>query len=100
MAFRDLSIRRKLSLLVLSATVLALVLACGGLAIYERARFRADIVSELITLADTLGANSAAALVFDDQKTASEMLHALKAEPHVIAACLSDEGDSGRIFAE
>jgi signal transduction histidine kinase/DNA-binding response OmpR family regulator len=100
MAFRDLSIRRKLSLLVLSATVLALVLACGGLAIYERARFRADIVGELTTLADTLGANSAAALVFDDQKTASEMLHALKAEPHVIAACLYDEDDSGRIFVE
>ena len=99
MAFRDLSIRRKLSLLVLSATVLALVLACGGLAIYERARFRADIVGELTTLADTLGANSAAALVFDDQKTASEMLHALKAEPHVIAACLYEDG-SGRIFVE
>ena len=100
MRFNSLSIRRKLSLVVLAATVLALVMACGGLAIYERTRFRASIVSELTTLSDTLGANSAAALVFDDQKTAQEMLHALQAEPHVIAACLYDIDDGETIFAE
>jgi signal transduction histidine kinase/CheY-like chemotaxis protein len=99
MGFRDLPIRRKLLLLVLSATVLALLMACGGLAIYEQARFRASIVGELTTLADTLGANTAAALVFNDQKTAHEMLHALEAEPHVIAACLYDADQPG-LFAE
>jgi signal transduction histidine kinase/CheY-like chemotaxis protein len=98
MTFRDLPIRRKLALLVLSATVMALVLACMGFAIYERAHFRADTVTELTTLADMLGANSAASLAFGDQKTAEEMLSALHADPHVLAACLYDE--RGTIFAE
>ncbi len=80
MVFRDLPIRRKLGLLVLSSTGLALILACTGLAVYERIRFREAVVSELTTLADTLGANSAASLAFNDQKTAQEMLSALLAE--------------------
>jgi hypothetical protein len=56
MPFRDLPIRRKLTLLVISATVMALVLACMGFAIFERSRFRAGAVTELTTLADMLGA--------------------------------------------
>jgi len=98
MTFRDLPIRRKLALLVLSATVMALVLACVGIAIYERSRFRANLTTELTTLADTLGANTAASIAFSDQKTAQEMLGALRAEPHVLAACLYDE--QGNVFAE
>jgi two-component system, sensor histidine kinase and response regulator len=98
MTFRDLPIRRKLALLVLFATVMALILACVGFAIYERARFRASTATELTTLADMLGANTAASLAFNDQKTAQEMLSALRTEPHVLAACLYDE--RGNIFAE
>ena len=98
MTFRDLPIRRKLALLVISATTMALVMACMGFAIFERARFRAGTVTELTTLADMLGANSAASLAFNDQKTAEEMLSALRAEPHVLAAYLYDE--HGIMFAE
>ena len=98
MTFRDLPIRQKLALLVISATVMALVLACTGFAIFERARFRAGAVTELATLADMLGANSAASLAFDDQNTAQEMLSALRTEPHVLAASLYS--DRGVIFAE
>ena len=54
MTFRDLPIRRKLGLLVSSASVMALVLACVGFAIYERARFRTSATTELTTLADIL----------------------------------------------
>src|SRR5260370_31541844 len=98
MIFRDLTIRRKLALLILTATVFAVVLACVGFAIYERQRFRTDIAEELATLADTLGANTAASLAFNDAKTAREMLAALRAEDHVLGACLYDL--HGRIFAE
>jgi len=85
-------------LLVLSAVVLALCLACVGFAIYERASFRASTISELSTLAETLGANTAASLAFNDQKTAEEMLAALKADKHIQGALLYDE--QGNIFAE
>ena len=60
MLFESASIQRKLALLVLSASLFALVLASVGFGIYERASFRADIARELSTLADTLGANTAA----------------------------------------
>src|SRR6202035_4069161 len=57
-----------------------------------------DIADELATLADTLGANTAASLAFNDQKTARGMLEALRTEHHVLGACLYDT--HGRIFAE
>jgi two-component system, sensor histidine kinase and response regulator len=98
MGFRDLPIRRKLALLILTASAFAVVLACLGFAIYERQIFRADTVDELAALADTLGANTAASLAFDDQKTAREMLAALRAEHDVMGACLYD--NHGNIFAE
>ena len=97
MTINNLPIRRKLALLLLSSTVMALVLACAGFTIYERADFRATAASELSTLADTLGANTAASLAFEDQKTAEQMLGALKAEHDVVVACLYDE--QGNIFA-
>jgi two-component system, sensor histidine kinase and response regulator len=98
MGFRDLPIRRKLALLILTASAFAVVLACVGFAIYERQIFRADTVKELTALADTLGANTAASLAFDDQKTAREMLAALRAEDDVLGARLYD--NHGNIFAE
>jgi signal transduction histidine kinase/DNA-binding response OmpR family regulator/HPt (histidine-containing phosphotransfer) domain-containing protein len=98
MGFRDLPIRRKLALLIFTASVFAVVLACVGFAIYERQIFRADTVDELAALAGTLGANTAASLAFDDQKTAQKMLAALQAEHDVLGACLYD--NHGNIFAE
>jgi two-component system, sensor histidine kinase and response regulator len=98
MNFRDLPIRRKLALLVLSSSVLAVISACCGFAIYERQAYRANTVSELTALAETLGANTAASLAFNDPKTAQEVLVALKADHNVLSASLFD--DHGKLFAE
>jgi signal transduction histidine kinase/DNA-binding response OmpR family regulator len=98
MDFRDLPIRRKLALLILTSSVLAVILACMGFAVYERQNFRADTGNELRALADTLGANTAASLAFNDPKTAREMLGALRADHNVLGACLYDI--RGNIFAE
>src|SRR5271168_99726 len=98
MKFRDLPIRRKLALLILTSSVLAVLLACMGFAVYERQNFRANTDNELRALADTLGANTAASLAFDDRKTAREMLAALRADHDVLGACLYDI--KGNIFAE
>jgi signal transduction histidine kinase/DNA-binding response OmpR family regulator len=98
MKFRDLPIRRKLALLILTSSVLAVLLACIGFAVYERQNFRANTDNELRALADTLGANTAASLAFNDPKTAREMLAALRADHDVLGACLYDL--QGNIFAE
>ena len=98
MHFRDLSIRRKLTVLILTSSVLGLVLACVGLAAYERRSFRASTTSELSALAATLGTNAAASLLFNDPKTAGEMLGALRTEQHILGARLYDA--NGKVFAE
>jgi diguanylate cyclase (GGDEF)-like protein/PAS domain S-box-containing protein len=98
MGIKDFSIRFKLTLLILSASALAVLLASLGFAVYERQSYRASAVRELTALADTLGANTAASLAFNDQRTAKEMLNALATEPNVLVASLYD--NQGRIFAE
>lgn len=98
MRFPQLSLRRKLIVLMLCSSVLGLVLAWAGLAAYEGTSFRASTVNELTVLADTLGANAAASLLFKDQKTGTEMLRALGTERHILAARLYDT--NGKVFAE
>ena len=98
MFLQNLSIRRKLTLVNLATSCLALAFACLGIAFYERASFRTEMTSELSTLADTLGANTAASLTFNEPKSAQKMLSALRAETHVVTACLYD--NDGAIFAE
>jgi signal transduction histidine kinase/CheY-like chemotaxis protein/HPt (histidine-containing phosphotransfer) domain-containing protein len=96
MLFKNQPIRRKLAIVTLGAMILAL--ACAGFAIYERESFRRTTVSELATLADTLGANAAASLTFDDKKTGREILGALRSEHNILAASFYD--NKGEMFAE
>jgi two-component system, sensor histidine kinase and response regulator len=96
--FRISSIRQKLAGVILMTSCLALALASVGFGLYERASYRATMTSELAALADTLGANTAAALMFNDHKSADDMLGALRSETHIVAVCLYDR--EGRTFAE
>jgi len=87
---QDTSIRRKLTVVNLATSCLALGFACLGFSLYERASFRAAMKSELSALADTLGANTAASLTFNEPKSAQKVLSALRAESHIVMACLYD----------
>ncbi len=98
MRIRDFSTRSNLTLLILTTSVLAVLLASLGFAIYDRHSYREGAVRELTALADTLGANTAASLAFNDRETAKVMLQALATEPHLLAARLYD--NQGRVFAE
>jgi PAS domain S-box-containing protein len=98
MILSNLSFTRKLTLLVLAASAFALAMACAGLALYERSNFRRATLNELSILASTLGENSAASLAFNDPKTATDILGALHADPHIMAARLYENGD--KVFAE
>jgi two-component system sensor histidine kinase/response regulator len=96
--FKNLSIRYKLTLLILCSSALGLVLACAALVGYESRSFRTSTLDEISALADTQGANVAASMLFNDHKTGADMLHALSTEHHILAARLYDE--SGKVFAE
>jgi len=95
---RKSSIQRKLTFVIVFTSLVGLSLACLSFDFFERASFRAAMTSELSVLADTLGANTAASLAFNDRKSAQDMLSALRADRHIVAACLYD--GHGTVFAE
>lgn len=94
---RNLAIRRKLMLLVLLPCGVALLVAATAFISYDWLMYRQTMIREISVLADVLGNNSTAALSFNARDTAEEMLAALKAQPHIVTACLYDK--QGRIFA-
>lgn len=96
--FRNASIRRQLTLVVLCTSFLGLGIVSAIFELYERASFRASLTAELSTLADTVGANSAASLTFYDRKSAEDVLAGLGSEHHILAACLYNS--HGQAFAE
>jgi len=84
---RDLSIRRKLTMIIMLATSVALLLACASLVSYEYVANRREMTQSIATLADIIGLNSTAALAFNDTDAAVETLGALRADPNIVLAC-------------
>jgi len=96
-AFKDYPIRRKLMTLLLLTTGVALTLTCLAFIGYEYVSFRTAAARNLATLGRLVANNSTAALAFDNRDDAQQVLAALKAEPHVVAAALYDS--HGKLFA-
>ena len=86
--FRDISIKRKVTLVIMTASMVTLLLACASLFVFQRFSTRQTIKRDLQTQAEIIGANSTGALIFQDQKAAAEMLSALKVKPHILGASL------------
>ncbi|HEX4603367.1 MAG TPA: response regulator, partial [Candidatus Angelobacter sp.] len=91
------SIRRKLVAMVMLTCGVVLVLACCGFSIYETISIRHSKLDEMMLVGDLIGANSAAALSFNDAQAGEETLAALKASPYVMAARIYDK--TGKPFA-
>jgi two-component system, cell cycle sensor histidine kinase and response regulator CckA len=89
MAFLErLPLRRKLTVIALTAAAAALVLTCTSFVIYDVVTFRAALVRRLTTQAEIAGRQSAASLVFQDPETASTILGALGADPRLLSAAI------------
>ena len=91
------TINAKLSLLTAVAAGVALSLSCIAFFVNNVQMIRASKVRELSTLATILGANTTAAVEFNDTKTATELLASLRRQPAVKFACLYDA--HGKLFA-
>ena len=94
---KDMPISRKLTLLVQTAVAVALFLSSGILLLKHWHFERANLVHQLTTLSDVLGANTTASLVFDDDASATELLSSLSLLPSIEGACVYDA--SGAMFA-
>ena len=84
----DLSIRHKLTLITMLTSVVVLLLACGAFMSYELITFRRTMERDLSILGDVIANNSTAALTFDDASAARDALSALRAQHHVVSACM------------
>ncbi|MBI5693607.1 MAG: HAMP domain-containing protein [Verrucomicrobia bacterium] len=95
--FRNLTIGQKVGVLIAGAcalTVLVAGLAIGGSTVWWT---RKRVVADFTVRARMLAANTAAAVVFDDRRTAEELLATLRFEPRVVRAVLFRP--DGSIFA-
>jgi signal transduction histidine kinase len=75
----------------------ALLTACAAFVAYDLATFRESLVRNLSVEAEIIGANSVAALEFDDAGSAGKTLSALSASPNIVSAGIYEP--NGRLFA-
>src|SRR5258706_315356 len=68
------SVRKKLMWVVMTTTLVALLIASGAMVVYELRTYHEARLNDLFSQADLIGRSSAAALVFDDPKTANANL--------------------------
>jgi len=93
----NLTLAHKLILTMMATSSTALLVACIFFLSYDVITLRHNIAEHLDSLADITGANVAAALTYNDPKSADLVLRALQAEPHIVAARIYD--GRGRAFA-
>lgn len=83
--------------MILVTSGVVLLLTCAAFIGYELFTYRRGAVRQLATLGEIIAAESTGAVAFQNQRDATEILAALKAEQHIVAACLYDK--QGRVFA-
>src|SRR5882672_12117581 len=97
MAFKNTPIKRKLTALFLLTSGAVVLLTCAAYFAYEYLTFRQTTLGQLSTLGQVIAANSTAAVAFGNERDAREILAALKAERHIVAAGLFDK--QGKLFS-
>src|SRR2546422_1343623 len=97
MSLRGKPIRQKLMAILLLTSGVVVVLTCAAFLAYEVVTFRQTTLKNLSTLGRIIAANSTASLAFRNEGDAREILSALRAEPHIVAAGLYDK--DGKLFA-
>ena len=93
-----LSIRGKLTLIIISVTFVALLVACIAFITYDNYMSRVAKVQDVTTLAAVIGSNSTGALTYQDAGSARDVLSALSSKRQISAACIYDK--NGQVFAK
>lgn len=96
-ALRNAPIKRKLMVVLLLTTSLALVLMGGAVMTYEALTYSAGLNNNTSVLAKVIGSISTSSLAFENQEDATEVLSVLEAEPQITSAAIYDS--QGRLFA-
>ncbi len=93
----NLSIKQKITAIIMVTSCSALLLACAGLIANELITFKRTMVEDLSYLAEILGTTNTAALIFNDADFSEKTLNALSAEKNIISAAVHTK--DGALFA-
>jgi signal transduction histidine kinase/response regulator RpfG family c-di-GMP phosphodiesterase len=93
----NISIKNKLRIIIILTSAIVLFLALTAFMMDEFFNFRRQMVNDLFVLADLVGINSSAGLLFDDSFTTEENIVALKAHKHIILTHIFSK--EGNLFA-
>ncbi len=95
---KTVRIKHRLIMINLFTTGVALLLAGAVLIMHEFVSSRDSLLSSITAQAKIIGSNSAAPLIFNDQRAAGETLSALKASPNIVYAAVYAK--DGSVFVE
>lgn len=95
--FRHATIKRKLILISMATTGVALLVSGTILIVNEMVSFRRSLENSLSVQAQIIGSNCTAALTFSNATVAGEILGALKAAPNIVRAIIYTP--DGEVFA-
>src|SRR5438874_2113340 len=90
MSLRDWPIKRKLTAILVVISGLVLLLTSAAFAGYQYWSLRQTTRDALSVRGRIIAANSTASLAFSNEADARELLAALRADPHIVAAVLYD----------
>ncbi|MBI5848201.1 MAG: response regulator [Nitrospirae bacterium] len=88
--FRDMTIRKKLTLMIMGASAVAVMLASIVFYIMMVTHFRSSYEKSLSGLAEVLASNCQASLAFRLPEEADHLISSLSARPSVVYAVISD----------
>lgn len=94
---KNISIKNKLILIQVATALIALLICCLIFVINGIKIFKESSINNKYTIAEIVGVNSVAPLVFKDQDAANNILRNLNSNPSIINAEISDK--AGKVFA-
>ncbi len=97
-SFKSLPIKYKLIALLFLISFGTLAVSSALFIYHDLKFFKSSLIKNLAVLAGTIGANSRAAVYFEDQEAANKILSSLNEEPQIQHATLFDS--KGNIFAK
>lgn len=95
---RDLSLRQKLFLGILSTCMTAMLLGASALFWFQSVTFQTAFVAEVKALSATVARNGTAPLIFGDRRSGAEVLQSFNVKPQVLHAQMFNE--RGELFAQ
>lgn len=98
LSFRDLSIKRKLTISGVATSIVVLLLASIAFATYELLTYREATISSLKSTAFVMGTNCTVTLSFEDKDAAELLLGSLSSVPAISAAGVYDV--QGKLFSQ